>query len=260
MSYSLLNNQFDNLLKNHGIPENELILIGSKQYSGSSLLNISMASNILRQNLTVLHVNLEGMRKLEIKYLANLSELAIDRIKNNDLNLKEKTKCNQILKMLTKKLKIITPTSKELNYNSIINLIEQELLLKKYNVIIIDYPQVLEEKHTSNKMEFSKIVKNLQYFANYKKITIISPMKMSKYMYEQNENSYWNNLYELRFIKTFLTMDSTANTMKISLIKERDHKILKSFSTKIDFNTINCLKSQNYAINIIKQIDNLIKK
>lgn len=253
MCLSLLNNKFDNLFKNNGIPCNELIVVGSKIYSGSSLLNISIGASLLRQNFKILHINLEGIRNIDLKYLSNLSDISIHKIKHNNLNKMEMESIHIIMNRLREQLTIITPSIKKMNYNSMINLIHNELRKTKYDLIIIDYIQLLDGN------DDYKHIKDLQKFCKQNNISIITPMKMSKDIFELNSQKNWNNLDELKLIKNFMTIELVEDVITILLIKEQNNKIHKLYSNKVDFNTMNCLKTKNYAENIIKIIDNIIK-
>jgi archaellum biogenesis ATPase FlaH len=201
----------DNILPNKGFKKGECSLILGKANIGTSVFLISLACNMLREGKKVLYIDIENARDLALKITSNLSQIKYGQINHNtiaNLNLKERYLCN---------LDIVHPKMGT-NIEDIIEYCESK---KGYDVIMIDYVQLLQSRDKQNMIHQNKlrtfILESLNHLSKRLDNVIVSPFKTS-YLFNKDK-SFKVEPEVLRQVSSSVCIERHEIDLKISMLK-----------------------------------------
>ena len=173
-----------------GIFNTHLIVVAAPPGEGKTTVSLNIASNIHNG----LFISYEmAKQEIYIKLLARYSgidSMKIERLKLTDAERKKINDAKEIIKGL--KLSVI---DEPLGFNQLISRMRKEVKLKKINVIVIDYLQLIFSASGTNQNErIENMTRILKLFAMQERVPIILISQLTKDSYKEDKDPTMSDL------------------------------------------------------------------
>lgn len=192
--FSLVKNSNDNLSKiptgltrldedmRGGFPRETLVTVLGASNAGKSIFCTSLGCSALRNGFKVLHINLEGTRdEVLYRYASNLAGLNFQEIEENKLNDFEKSKLNTVIQKYENNLLIRNMLNFGVTIEDLISYCRELSKEYKFDVLIVDYGQLLESKDKLEKFDKqTKVYRGLDSISKEFKCVVISPAQSTR--------------------------------------------------------------------------------
>lgn len=167
-----------------GLRKGTLSTVVGKTNSGKSLFCLSLACNALRKNKKVLIYNMDdSTESVKIKILANLSNIPLKKILNNELSDKEKKLIEKIVvNKLEDNLVIVDKAALNYSIDQMKESIFEQRVSFKFDLLLVDYVQLLHSRDTNEdyRIQLKKNSSQLWKIANSYDCAVLTPAQASR--------------------------------------------------------------------------------
>ena len=165
-----------------GLPREALVTVLGATNAGKSIFCTSLGCSALRNGFKVLHLNLEGARDEAIfRYASNLANVPFQSIEENSLTQKETERVNSVIAKYNPNLKIRHMVTFGETIENVISTCREDYKNFPFDILIVDYGQLLETKSKQEKFEKQTAVyRGLASIAMEHKCVVISPAQSTR--------------------------------------------------------------------------------
>ena len=238
-----------------GISRQNVCLFIGPMHSGKSLILGNLARNFIAQGKKVLFFDLENdLRKLIIRMMSYFGQVPYNKFwRASGLNEEELKKVEEVKKLLKSNLFLKSVTDFNVYIEKMILEIKQKFLENPFDVVIIDYSQIIKTKgfSKSNKYEYlQEIMRGLNCVARELDIAVVTAAQINKEGQKRTMKSKGRDTTELidiaesfgitRVVDPIITItksteDDKHGVIRFKLAKNRDGEVNQIVSCETDF-------------------------
>lgn len=179
-----------------GLQKSRVYLLMGKTGFGKSQFTIQLTRNFLERKMNVLFITLENtLEETYERLLSNIQEIPLQNLYSNKVYVKGKVK--QFFKMSGQKLDVEYIPSDTLSPQELKNFIymrEQQNLIDKFDIIIVDYIDLMKypNKSEQERIRIQKLMRELKNVAQETNTCIITPSQVHRSQFKEKRLSLQN--------------------------------------------------------------------